>query len=87
MGSSSIETLYRLNDNRVEALEMVIRKGSSVIGKPLKDVPWKSGVIIGCINHKGSTSIANGNSVIKEGDTIILFTDSKGMKNIEDALR
>ncbi|MCR5736019.1 MAG: Trk system potassium transporter TrkA [Eubacterium sp.] len=87
MGSSSIETLYRLNDNRVEALEMVIRKGSSVIGKPLKDIPWKSGVIIGCINHKGSTSIANGNSVIKEGDTIILFTDSKGMKNIEDALR
>ncbi len=87
MGSSSIETLYRLNDNRIEALEMVIRKGASVIGKELKDIPWKSGVIVGCINHKGTTSIANGNSVIKEGDTVILFTSIKGVKNIEDAIR
>ena len=87
MGSSNIETLYRLNDNHVEALEMVIKKGSVVIGKQLKDIPWKSGVIVGCINHKGSTSIANGNSVIKDGDTIIIFTPTTGMRNIEDAIR
>lgn len=86
VGSSSIETLYRLNDNKIEALEMVINKESSVIGKPLKEIPWKSGVIIGCINHKGITSIANGDSIIRDGDRIILFTATKGMKNIEDAI-
>ena len=87
MGSSNIETLYRLSDNHVEAIEMVIKKESAVIGKQLKDIPWKPGVIIGCINHKGSTSIANGNSVIKDGDTVILFTTTTGMKNIEDGIR
>ena len=87
LGSSNIETLYRLSDNHVEAIEMVIKKESAVIGKQLKDIPWKPGVIIGCINHKGSTSIANGNSVIKDGDTVILFTTTTGMKNIEDGIR
>lgn len=87
IGSSNIETLYKLNDNRVEALELLIKEDSPIIGKPLKEIKWKAGVIIGCINHKGVTTIANGKSVIEQGDTVILITTTTGMRDIENAVK
>ena len=35
---SNIETLYRLNDNRVEALELLIKEDSPMVGKPLSEL-------------------------------------------------
>lgn len=87
IGSSNIETLYKLSDNRVEALELSINEDSPVIGKPLKEIRWKPGVIIGCINHKGVSFIANGKSVIEKGDTVILITTTTGMHDIDNAIR
>ena len=83
---SNIETLYRLNDNRVEALEFQIRKNSPVVGIPLADLQLKKNMIIGCITHKGQTAIAKGQSVIKAGDTVILITTQKGLHDLRDAL-
>ncbi len=87
INSSDIETLYQLNDKRVEALEFIIRENCPVIGRPLQEIAWKPGVIIGCINHKGHTTIANGQSVIQQGDSVILITTITGMRNIENALQ
>lgn len=85
--SSNIETLYRLNDNRVEALEFLIGKNSPVVGIPLADLNLKKNMIIGCITHKGRTAIAKGQSVIKAGDTVILITTQTGLHEIQDALK
>lgn len=83
---SEIETLYRLSDNRVEALEFLIREGSPVVGIPLCELPLKSNVLIGCISRKGKVMIPNGRSVIEVGDTIILLTTRTGFDDIKDAL-
>ena len=84
---SNIETLYRLNDNRVEALELLIREDSPVVGKPLQELKLKSNVLIGCISRKGKVTIPNGRSVIEVGDTIILITTRTGFHDIRDALK
>lgn len=84
---SEIETLYRLSDNRVEALEFLIREGSPVVGIPLCELPLKSNVLIGCISRKGKAMIPNGRSVIEVGDTIILLTTRTGFDDIQDALK
>lgn len=84
---SEIETLYRLNDNRVEALELLIREDSPVAGIPLQDLPLKSDVLIGCISRKGHAMIPNGQSVIEVGDTVILVTTRTGFHDIRDALK
>lgn len=84
---SEIETLYRLSDNRVEALELLIREGSPVVGIPLRELPLKSDVLIGCISRKGKAMIPNGRSVIEVGDTIILLTTRTGFYDITDALK
>ena len=84
---SNIETLYRLNDNRVEALEFFIRERSPIVGVPLAELNLKPNMIIGCITHKGKTSIANGQSVIRVGDTVILITAQTGLHDIRDAVQ
>lgn len=83
---SNIETLHRLNDNRVEALEFLIKEDSPIIGIPLKDLRLKPNMIIGCITHKGRVTIPNGQSVIDVGDTVIIITTTTGLHDIRDAL-
>ena len=84
---SNIETVYRLNDNRVEALEFQIREDSPVVGIPLKELNLKKNMIIGCITHKGKVEMPTGNSVIKVNDMVILITTTTGLHDIRDALR
>lgn len=84
---SNIETLYRLNDNRVEALEFQIREDSPVVGIPLKELNLKKNMIIGCITHKGKVEMPTGNSAIKVNDMVILITTTTGLHDIRDALR
>lgn len=84
---SNIESLYRLNDNRVEVLEFMIKENSPVVGIPLAELKLKQNVIIGCITHKGQLTVARGQSVIAVGDTVILITTQTGMHDIRDALK
>lgn len=84
---SNIETLYRMSDNRVEALEFAIKADAPVIGIPLEKLRLKKNMLIGCITHNGKVTIPNGQSVIYEGDTVILITTTTGLHDIRDAVR
>lgn len=84
---SNIESLYRLNDNRVEIMEFLVKENSPVVGIPLAELKLKKNVIIGCITHKGKMTIANGQSVIRVGDTVILITTRTGLHDIRDAVK
>lgn len=84
---SNIESLYRLSDNKVEALEFNIKKDSPVVGIPLQDLPIKPKILIGSINHKGMITIPGGQSVIQAGDTVIVVTTITGLNDISDILK
>ncbi len=84
---SNIETLYRLNDNKVEALEFYVKKDSPVIGIPLQDLKIKPDILICAINHKGHITIPGGQSIISIGDTVIVVTTNTGLNDIRDILK
>ena len=84
---NNMETLYRLNDNRVEALEFIITEDSPVAGIPIYELKLKPNIIIACITHHGKATIPNGQSVIQPGDTVIIVTTNAGMSDIKDVLR
>lgn len=84
---SNIETLYRINDNRVEAMEFIIKEDSTVIDIPLQDLKLKENVLIGCISRHGQVYIPNGQSRIHAGDRIIVITTNTGFEDIKDALK
>lgn len=84
---SNIETLYRLNDNRVEVMEFLVKEDSPVVGIPLQELRLKPNMLIGCITHKGQVTIPKGQSIIEVGDTVILITTTTGLHDIRDAVR
>lgn len=84
---SNIETLYRLNDNRVEALEFIVKEDSPVAGIPLQQLNLKDNIVICCINHRGNIITPGGQSVIRVGDTVVLVTIVTGLHDIKDILK
>lgn len=83
---SNVETLYHILDNRAEALEFSIHENAPVVGKTLSELNLKRNLLVGCIHRKGVVSIPRGNDQIKVGDTVIIVTTDKGLRDIGDIL-
>ncbi len=82
----NIESLYRIIEDKAEALEFLIQKGSPVIGIPLQEIKLKKNVLICCINHAGQIITPRGSDVIHEMDTVIVVTTETGFSDISDIL-
>ena len=84
-GSSSVDTLYRLVDDRVEALEFNITANDAFyIRRPLKDLELKKDVIIGCMIRKGKLIYPRGDDRIEPDDRVIVISVHHGFKNFEE---
>lgn len=85
--SSNVETLYQILDNRAEALEFLVREPSAVTGIPLSSLNLKDNLLIACINRGGMIRIPRGQDTIQVGDTVIVVTIVKGLKDLTDILK
>lgn len=83
---SNVETLYKIGGGKVEALEFRVRSDKKVVGKPLSGLRLKPSVIIACIVKNGRAITPDGHSVIENGDTVIVVSGQRGLKDIEDIL-
>ena len=81
---SSIESMIHLLDNRVEVLEFRVKKSCKFTDIALKDVNLKSGILVASITHNGKTSLANGNSKIQVGDSVLIISKVKGLGELND---
>lgn len=83
---SNIETLHRMLDDRVEALEFRIRQSSKVTDKPLMELNLKKNLLICMIVRNGVIITPSGKDCIRHGDTVIVVTTNKGLTDITDIL-
>ena len=83
---SNIETLYHILDNQAEALEFAIRENSPVVGIPLSELNLKKNLLVGYLNRNGKVKIPRGQDTIQVGDTVIIVTTHKGLRDITDIL-
>ncbi len=83
---SNVETLYHIFNDRAEAIEFKIQKGSPVVGIPLKDMPLKKNLLVACITRSGRVIIPGGEDTIEEGDRVVVVTLESGFKDIADVL-
>lgn len=84
---SNVETLYKILDGRAEALEFSIKEASAVTDVPLMDLNLKDNLLICCINRKGTILTPRGQNMIKVGDTVIIVTTNRGLRDIRDILK
>lgn len=83
---SNIETLYRLFDDRVEALEFNIQRESRITGVPLEKMNLRKNLLISCIVRENRMIIPSGQDMILSGDTIIVVTTILGLMDAQDIL-
>ncbi|BBF42483.1 Trk system potassium uptake protein TrkA [Lachnospiraceae bacterium KM106-2] len=83
---SNVETLYKIIENKAEALEFIIRGNSDIVGVPLENLKLKKDIIIACIHHKNCIIIPKGQDIIQEGDSVIVVTTRSGLNDISDII-
>lgn len=83
---SNVQALYRMVDNRVEALEFTVKKDSRVINKPLSTLKLKDQLLLGSIYRDNQLIIPTGKDTIQVGDSVIVVTIHKGLNNLDEIL-
>ncbi|MDO5099962.1 MAG: Trk system potassium transporter TrkA [Eubacteriales bacterium] len=86
IGHSNIETLHRIMDNRVEALEFFVDEQTAAVGKPLMELKTKKHALVACIYRAGRVIIPGGQDEIRLGDSVIVVSSQAGLGCLEDIL-
>lgn len=85
---SEIETLHKLMDGSVEALEFIVKEDiEDLTDVPLRELRARRGVLIACIVHEGEVVIPSGGDMIRRGDTVIVITTGERLEGIGDILK
>ena len=84
---SNVETLYRLHEDRVEALEFRVKNNSKATNIPLAQLDLRSDLQVICISRKGRIILPSGNDTIEPGDSVVVITKHKGLKDLDDIVK
>ncbi len=87
LGSSNVETLHKLINEQVEALEFKVREKSPVVGIPLKNLKTKDELLVATIIRGSRVIIPGGNDSIEIGDNVIIVTTNKKLMDLKDILK
>ncbi len=84
--SSNVEDVYRIADNKAEALMFTVTDQSVARDIPLKDLNTRNNTIIACIIRDNRIFYPGGFDTIKTGDQVLIVTSSKQYDDIDDIL-
>ena len=84
---SRIETLYKLMDSNIEALEFKVGPDFTGIQTPLKNLSFKDQILIAGIIRGRTAIIPAGDDVILPGDRVIVIAGQKRLQDLSDIMR
>jgi trk system potassium uptake protein TrkA len=75
-----------LRDEKTEAVEFIALETSGIINKPLKDIKFPKGTIVGAVLRGGEVIIPWGDTIILPGDRVIIVTLHSAIRELEKIL-
>lgn len=84
---SKVETLYKLMDSNIEALEFTVSHDFSAVNIPLKNMALKPQILIAGIIRGRNSIIPAGDDVIQAGDKVIIIAGQKRLQDLSDILK
>lgn len=81
---SNVETLTRIVNDEVEALEFKVTDTFKFLNRPIKNLKLKSQTMIACMIRNHHVLYPDGNEVILPGDNIIIITTRSGFNDLND---
>jgi len=80
-----IRQIAMLDDDRFEILDLTVRPESVLIDKPFKELP-ATGSLIGAVIRNGSVLFPHSSDILRAGDRVIIFVESRRASLVERAL-
>ena len=84
--SAVVEKLYRIVEDKVEALEFTAKEGAPYLNIPLSQLRIRKGVLVAVLVRSRRIIIPFGDDHIEAGDTVILIARASSIGALEDAL-
>ncbi|OQY27521.1 MAG: Trk system potassium transport protein TrkA [Candidatus Cloacimonetes bacterium 4572_55] len=86
----NVSAVSFIKEDKAEILEILVGKNSQMDGITLKDAPkaeFPRGAVIGAVVKSGKVVIPFGDTVMNEGDTVIIFALPQVVRQVEDAFK
>ncbi len=74
---TEMRTLYRIVNNRAEAMEFIVNNPSALTARPLAQIRMKKNVLIAAILRNNRMFLPDGESTIMVGDTVVIVTTER----------
>ena len=83
---STVESLYKMMDGQVEALEFTAGENLRILHRPLRELRLKHGILLAAISRRGDIIIPDGSTTVEPGDRVVLVTHSLTVEGLDDIL-
>lgn len=85
---SGVETLYRLMDDQVEALEFIISQGAAKLTNiTLREMKIKPNILIAGIIREGKSFIPAGDDMLLSNDRVVVLAANQRLQDLSDILK
>ena len=81
---NSVTTLYRLVNDRLEAIEFVVRDKKEYVDVPLKKLKLREGILIASIVRENELIIPKGDDCLKVNDSVVVISTTKGFHDLSN---
>lgn len=82
----NVETMYRILDDKAEALEFVVKNNSELSGVLLEDLEIKENTLVACIIRGRNIIVPRGKDTMRVGDSVVIVTTTLGLKDIREVI-
>lgn len=82
--AGAVQTMYRLVDDQVEALEFIVNEKMPFIGRPLSDLPIRSQILVAAVLRKSEMIVPKGTTTMEAGDHVIVITKNSRISHLRD---
>lgn len=84
LGESKIDMVYRLADNRAQAVEFTVDESAKVVGHMLRELKLKKNLLVCSIFRDSQVIIPSGGDKIEAGDKVVVVTTDLKFSVLDD---
>ena len=78
-----IQAVARMRGVSAEALEFVAPRSGKIVNRPLQDVRFPRGAIVGMIVRQDEIIVPSGDTQIRQGDRVVVFALQEAVKKVQ----
>ncbi len=83
---SNVEALYRIADDKIEALQFKVNEKSSLTFQPIKDLKLDDNILIAYIIRKGKIIFPTGNDRVYPEDRVVLISTNIHLRDLDEII-